>query len=223
MDRKDFLRQMLCGGLGMCCCAAALGRLGGAQAGEAASQGNPDAPDWIPGLERRMIMGAESPPWRRLDKAVEWIRDLMTNMDAMLDQQTRIALMQACGRACYNRAFGVASEVKATPEAAERYLRALEAGGYKVERNPDSILVQFSWGTNHQNPQGLIIQDGYCMCPIVEPIIKDLSPTYCLCSSGYVREIFERSLGKSVKVEILETLQMGGSDCKFRIEIPSTA
>jgi hypothetical protein len=221
MDRKDFLRSMLRGGVGLCCCGAVLGGIARAQSGEPGSPEGPGAQPWIGDLERRMIRGAESPDWRRLEKSVEWIKDLMSNMDSMLDEKTRVALMQACGRSCYEHAFGVASEVTPSADAAARFIQALEGAGYEVQRAEGTTLVNFSWGRGHQNPQGLIIQDGYCMCPIVEPIVTGLSATYCSCSAGYVREYFERYLGKPVKVEIVETLQTGGTDCRFKIEIPN--
>lgn len=222
MNRKDFLKRMLEGGIGACCCGAMLSRFSGeAWAGTPASQGAPDGQSWIPEMEKRMIRGAETPAWRRLDLAVDWIKHMMTNMDSILDPETKMALMQACGRSCYLRAFGVASDVKASPEAADQYIQALEGAGYKVERNAAGVLVHFSWGRNHQNPQGLIIQDGYCMCPIVEPILKGLSATYCNCSAGYVREFFERRVGRPVKVEVVETLQTGADDCRFNVEIPN--
>lgn len=34
----------------------------------------------------------------------EWIKSLMENLDAQLDEPTRIKLMESCGRACARRA-----------------------------------------------------------------------------------------------------------------------
>ena len=92
--------------------------------------------------------------------------------------------------------------------------------GYGLTREGNIRWFHFSWGRDHQNPWGLIIRDGFCMCPIVEKIVPGLSPTYCNCSAGYVGEMFRRGLGQPVKVSIVETLQMGGKDCIFRVEIP---
>jgi hypothetical protein len=40
-------------------------------------------------------------------------------------------------------------------------------------------------------------------------------------SVGYVTEAMERGLGKKVKVELLESLKMGGTDCRFRVDVSS--
>jgi hypothetical protein len=219
MDRKDFLNAAL--RVGACCCAAALGvsaKLAGAQGRGSMS---PDAAHaaWIPELERRMIQGAETPDWNKAEKAADWIKRLMDNMDAILDPETKVRLMQACGRACYTEAFGVAPEERPSLEAAQEAVRRLESAGNPVRREGDRTIITFNWGRDHQNPWGLIMRDGYCMCPVVETGPPGLSPTYCQCSCGYVREIFERSLGRPVKVEVLDSLKMGGQDCIFRVEI----
>jgi len=219
MNRKEFLKKSL--QTGLCCCGAALG-LGysfRAEPGKAIVQ-NPRQANggWIPELEKRMIKGAETPAWRKVEKSGQWIKSLMEHMDAMLSQELKVRLLQECGRSCFIRAFGVADANRPALEEKE-CLRFLESSGYKVQREGRVISFIYSWGRNHQNPQGLMLQDGYCMCPIVESGPPGLSPTYCYCSTGYVKEGFERRFGKAVKVELLDSLKMGGKDCIFKLTI----
>ena len=211
MNRKQFIIKSLQAGL--CYCGVAMGF--------GQSLQNPPSGDerWIHDLEKQMIKGAETPAWRKAEKAGLWIKDLMEHMDAALDQETRIKLMQACGRSCYVRAFGVADERKPTPEEREKYLQILESRGFKIQREGSLATFTFNWGRDHQNPTGLIMRDGYCMCPQVESGPKGLSPSYCYCSTGYVKESFERTFGTPVKVELLDSLKMGGKDCIFKIEV----
>jgi hypothetical protein len=166
-----------------------------------------------------MIKGSESPDWLKSEKAGRWIKWMVDELDSQLDEPTRKALLKNCGRECYNYAFGVASTQKAPPEVAEVFLKRMEAGGYQVTRENGTLTILYNWGRDHQNPWGLIMSDGYCMCPIVESGPPDLSPTFCQCSAGYVAEMFERYLGKPAEVEVLESLKGGGSDCRFRIVV----
>jgi len=48
---------------------------------------------------------------------------------------------------------------------------------------------------------------------------KTLSPTYCLCSVGYVREMHERVLGRPVEVELADSVLRGGKRCRFRMVV----
>ena len=162
MNRKQFIKKIF--QAGMCGCGAAMGF------GQSADQ------DWIKDLEKRMIKGAETPSWAKVEKAEHWFKALMENMDALLDKETKIGLMQACGRACYIRAFGVAPEEKPSAEESERFLQSLKSRGYEVIQENGSTAVIYNWGRDHQNPWGLIMRDGYCMCPLVETGPPGLSP-----------------------------------------------
>ena len=213
MDRKTFLKKALTAGTGMCACGVALGH-----GVLSPSRSQTEDQDWIHDLEKRMIQGSETPDWRKAEKARWWIKDLMDTMDTHLDEATKIRLLQACGKSCFTRAFGVADENKPGPEQIEASLRLLEQRGSEIERREGIVTFRMNWGRDHQNPQGLILQDGYCMCPLVEDGPPRLSPTFCYCSTGYVKESFERLLGP-VDVELIDSLKMGGKDCIFKITL----
>jgi hypothetical protein len=223
MDRKQFITKAL--QTGVCGCAAVLGIGLRREAEEKALLSDSQA-ESIAGLgldlHRRMKEGSRSPDWARIEKAESWVKFLMDNMDALLDEPAKIKLMNACGRSCYLNAFGVAGERKPSPEAAERYLQALKRAGFKVERGPETTMIDYGWA-GKQNPQGLSLKEGYCMCPLVENDIPGLSPSYCNCSAGYVAEAMERATGRKVlSVEILESVKRGGKDCRFRVILSSS-
>ncbi|MBU1011812.1 MAG: hypothetical protein KKG99_02300 [Bacteroidetes bacterium] len=217
MERKDFLKKaaLTC----MTCCGFIPLMANKLLEDDSNKRlGKPD--NWISDLEKRMIKGSESPDWHKVEKTGKWIKAMMDNMDSMLDDDIKIKLMQSCGRSCYIGAFGVASSEKPKKEEADRYIQFLKDGGNEVKEDDNKTIITFNWGKDHQNPWGLIMSDGYCMCPLVENGPPDLSPTYCYCSSGYVKEIFERYTGRVVeKVEVLDSLKMGGNDCVFRISL----
>ncbi|MBN1273865.1 MAG: hypothetical protein JXB26_16500 [Candidatus Aminicenantes bacterium] len=219
MNRKQFLKKSLQAGL--CACGVRLGLEGGTKNPKVAVQqeSKPESQEWIGDLEKRMIKGAETPAWRKMEKAGIWIKDVTKHMDAMLDEETKVKLMQACGRSCFIHTFGVAENKTPTKEERERYLKLLQSRGVEIQREGNVIRFTMSWGRNHQNPTGLVMSDGYCMCPQVESGPPGLSPTYCFCSTGYVKESLERVLGKPIKVELLDSLKMGGKDCVFKVEL----
>jgi hypothetical protein len=70
------------------------------------------------------------------------------------------------------------------------------------------------------NPKGLKISDGYCLCPMIEDKPDILSPTYCQCSVGYVKYMFQRLITyKPVQVDLLESLRSGGKACRFKVTL----
>ena len=67
------------------------------------------------------------------------------------------------------------------------------------------------------NPRGLRVADGYCLCPILEDGPRQLSPTYCHCSVGYVAASFEHGSGRKVRVQLVDSLRRGGKECHFAV------
>ena len=62
-----------------------------------------------------------------------------------------------------------------------------------------------------------------CFCPIVRFAIqngKALSPSFCNCSAGYTRQLYEGIFQQPVRVEILESVLQGDERCRYAIHLP---
>jgi hypothetical protein len=214
MERKDFLKKTVktCA----LCCGAMVGLAANLPKNNGVDEG------LSKDLRRRMVNGSKSPDWRKAEKAISWIKNMLDNIDAQLDEETKVKLLNACGKSCYIFAAGVADDAKISKEDADAFIIILENSGFKIERKPDSTIIYYGW-QGEQSPQGLSSKEGFCLCPIVESDIPGLSNSYCNCSAGYVKEIFERKTGREVKkVEVLESIKRGGKDCRFRVVLSNT-
>ena len=63
----------------------------------------------------------------------------------------------------------------------------------------------------------------YCHCPWVREAIKsdlEISPNFCYCSAGFVKQIFDVIFDQPVKADVMETALRGDTICKFAIHIP---
>jgi predicted hydrocarbon binding protein len=194
MDRKDFLKRA---GL---CCVSALVAGPSALSGQEASAQLP-----VTACDKKVKQG----------QAV--IRRLMRQMEQDLDRNTSEKIMESCGRACYQGAHGERKEPPA-PEQVEAFLSRMREylGEDCVEQLPNETRIHFRY---KGNPQGLKVADGYCLCPILEDAPKDIPGLFCHCSVGYVGEIFERNLGKPVRVELQESVLMGSKTCSFLVRV----
>lgn len=217
MNRKEFLKKAFQSGV--VCCAAA-GSLNTIFKNVAAAEvkGKSVAGSLSADLGKRMLEGSKSPDWHRVEKSVHWIKKMMLHLDEMIDEPTRVKLLNACGRSCFERAYGVPDKRKRPLEFTEGFLKTIEKSGFKIEYGKETTTVYYGW-QEKQNPVGLGMKEGYCMCPIVEGE-NDISGTFCNCSAGYVKSLFEVYTGKTVKdIQILESLKRGGKDCRFKVEI----
>ena len=146
------------------------------------------------------------------DKKVEfmhgWVQRLMENMDAQLDEETRLKLMESCGRACCRQSWGERSASGPQPGDLEKLLARLKgfAGEDSIDRKGNTIRFTSTRG-------------GRCLCPLVQSAPQEISATYCHCSTGYVKEMFERAVGKTVDVQLLESVKRGGTQCTWSIQV----
>jgi len=210
MDRKQFLGRSLqvVAGVGLGCpCLASAAEASQAPAG--ASAGTPAAcPPSAPGYPHASSFE------KRAEFGKKWVGRFMRVIDERLDEKTRWAVMEANGRACAMGAYGPPDPAKTIPldEFVSRV--AQYVGPENARREGDVVYFNYK-----QNPDGLRLSDGYCLCPLVEDGPADLSGTYCHCSVGYVAYLFEKNVGKPVRVELLESVRRGGKACRIAVHV----
>ena len=61
----------------------------------------------------------------------------------------------------------------------------------------------------------LIYPQCYCSCVKRNP--EQLSRTWCYCTLGYSKRMFENIFGTEVQVELLSSVKMGDDNCRIRI------
>ena len=92
-------------------------------------------------------------------------------------------------------------------------LLVIRREGFKVEGN----VIHYQY--NGSAETGGAVADGICLCPMAESKPAGLSPTYCHCSVGYVKEIFELQFNRKVDVELIDSVLKGGKRCQFKITV----
>jgi len=160
----------------------------------------------------------ETPCEEKVSFGQTWIKRFINNIDQELDEQTAKRLMELNGKACYlgsleHRKIKPSDIPKQTPE--EMVQNINKYAGEDAAELKDNV-IEFRYV---KNPKGLKVEDGYCLCPIVENGPAGLSGTYCNCSVGYEKEMFSLYLKSEVDVELLESLKKGGKTCRFKITI----
>lgn len=58
-----------------------------------------------------------------------------------------------------------------------------------------------------------------CYCHHIKNLEGDIPKTYCYCTEGWVRHLFETAFQRNVNVEIEKSIIWGDDKCQIRIEI----
>jgi len=199
MNRKEFLKSAgkICAS--SCLCAAGV-RSALGQEGQ----------DTDPGAE------TAARAVKRMEFADIWIKRFMDVMDRTLDENKRKQLMMANGKQCFQD--WIASQGRQiTPQPFEKW-----AAERKKKNDDDSVRIEgnviyFEYTSSAET--GKTSPESVCLCPMVESKPLGISPTYCQCSIGYVKEMNEQTFGRPVEVELLDSVLYGGKRCKFKVTV----
>jgi predicted ArsR family transcriptional regulator len=145
-----------------------------------------------------------------VEKTHRWIADMMRALDQHLDEKTRLRIMEAQGRACYASYDDASHESAQFRGDMDKFLASLQSHAGEANVRRQGNIVHFSYPPSAGGTRK-------CLCPLVAAASGPLSPTFCACSVGYVKEMFERVAGKPADVQLLESLKRGGKQCRFKI------
>jgi hypothetical protein len=215
LDRKQFIAALGRAGAGVCICAA-VGGMRAALGAETPASKPTAAVDTTRAIDRtkpgdRTVERAA----KRMEFADGWVQRFFAAVDATLDEPTRRRLMEANGRSCYVAYAGPPGHEPVTLEHLRDWIAQHgRERGYSIEGKTVSFEYLGSAETGKASPERL------CLCPLVEvQSVEKISPTYCHCSVGYVREMHERMLGRPVQVELVDSVLRGGKRCRFRMTV----
>ena len=63
----------------------------------------------------------------------------------------------------------------------------------------------------------LYLQFSFCPCPMLADVDKLDTDTWCQCTTGYSKVLFEKAFGCGVDVELLKSIKMGDGICLQKI------
>src|SRR4030067_1193785 len=128
-------------------------------------------------------------------RTAKWIMTLMDGLDKNVDQKAIAKILVQCGRQCQTQSF-------------IKKARTI----YQKSKNADDFLDKLGQTYKHLHREGNKMYLVYpkCYCSQVNKLPKGrLSGTYCNCSRGWAKTLFEEATGKSVEVTVEKSIIRG--------------
>jgi hypothetical protein len=171
-------------------------------------------------ISKQVMEGSEKIT-EKTDKKVTalWVKGAMERLDSLVDEKTRVQIMETCGANCAAVNKRVIERGKAKREKFETNDDFLVAEakkpnpGTRLEKE-GKILYQYYTPSTFSHPMRR-----YCGLLRQLPKETDISSTYCNCAKGFVKTYWETVLDQSVTVELLQSAVSGASECKFAIHL----
>jgi len=173
-----------------------------------------------PEISKHVIEGSEEIT-EKTDKKVTalWVKGAMDRLDSLVDEKTRVQIMESCGANCAtvnNRVIERGKTKRKKFKTNDEFLAAevlKPNSGTRLVRE-GNVVYQFYTPKSFSRPMR-------CYCGLLRglPEGTGMSSTYCNCSKGFVKKYWETVLNQPVTVELLQSAISGASECKFAIHL----
>lgn len=131
-----------------------------------------------------------------------WVKSTMNRLESNFDRSTvkQIRMNCQCG-------YGMDEKLALVQE--------LVASSSNLEEFANQDKAKAA-GLSYTNGE-LYLQFPFCPCPMLADVDKLNTDTWCQCTAGYSKVLFEKAFGCEVVVELLKSIKMGDDICLMKI------
>ena len=148
----------------------------------------------------KVVYGESGPPSMEDDAA--WVKSTMKRLEYVFDKATvkQIRMNCQCGYAMDEK-LALVKELTHSSSDLEAFANLDKAKAAGLSYANGALYLQFS----------------FCPCPMLADVDKLETDTWCQCTTGYSKVLFEKAFGCNVDVELLKSIKMGDDICLMKI------
>ena len=131
-----------------------------------------------------------------------WVKSTMKRLECSFDRSTvkQIRMNCQCG-------YGMDEKLALVQELFEASSSLEEIASHEKAK---------AAGLSCSNGE-LYLQFPFCPCPMLADVDRLETDTWCQCTTGYSKVLFEKVFGCEVDVELLKSIKMGDDICLMKI------
>lgn len=157
----------------------------------------------------------------------QWVKSVLKELDIVADNYQKYEILSNCAHEFSQKRIDKLRDIYLVSGSIDAVVEEMQKD-YLWYENPTrrgSVIYTTKIPYNLEGYKNAKTQDekkrNYCHCSLVREYLDEgISTTFCNCSAGWYRQIWEGILKKPVRIEILKTLLNGDESCEFAIHIP---
>jgi len=132
----------------------------------------------------------------------QWLVDLLKEVEGCVDEERLASILEQRGRACIS----------------DNYIKKAKAAANDA-RDIDEFLDNLAKVVRMLKRKGDEVHMIYpkCYCHKIKGVVGDVPRSYCSCSVGWVKEMFEQALDRPVEVRLEASVLRGDEVCRLRV------
>lgn len=140
-----------------------------------------------------------------INKKMEWAQNTCEYLEAHFDEQTIMKMREECR----------CNDGKSIAKKMLKYLNKVDSIEAFVQAfNTNENFASLEYISDHK----LLFCYPECYCACVKRVPKTVTRSWCYCTLGNARGIFEEVFKKEVNVALLESIKTGGKRCVIEVE-----
>jgi hypothetical protein len=133
-----------------------------------------------------------------------WVKNTMKRLESQFDENSLIQIRMNC-----QCGYGMDEKLI--------FLKELIASSSSLEEFANNERAKAA-GLSFSNGE-LFLQFPFCPCPMLSEVEKLDSLTWCQCTSGYSKVLFEKAFNCKVYVTLLKSIKVGDDICLMKITL----
>lgn len=131
-----------------------------------------------------------------------WVKSTMSRLESRFDRPAvkQIRMNCQCGYAMDEK-LALVKELMESSTNLEEFANQDKARAAGLSCTNGELYLQFL----------------FCPCPMLADVDKLDTDTWCQCTTGYSKVLFEKAFGCDVDVELLKSIKMGDDICLMKI------
>ncbi|MCB2300015.1 DUF6144 family protein [Clostridium tagluense] len=131
-----------------------------------------------------------------------WVKSTMNRLESNFDRSTVKQIRMNCQcRYGMDEKLALVQELVASSSNLEEFANQNKAKAAGLSYTNGELYLQFP----------------FCPCPMLVDVDKLNTVTWCQCTAGYSKVLFEKAFGCEVVVELLKSIKMGDNICLMKI------
>ncbi len=143
-------------------------------------------------------------PSAKAEKDPDWVKSSMRRLERKFDFDTvkKIRMNCQCGYGMEEK-LALVKELKSASSSIEEFAGSEKAKAAGLFCKDGELYLQFH----------------FCPCPMLAEVEKLETNTWCQCTAGYSKVLFEKAFSCGAGVELLKSIKMGDPVCLMKITL----
>jgi predicted hydrocarbon binding protein len=133
-----------------------------------------------------------------------WVKNTMKRLESRFDKNAVVQIRMNC-----QCGYGMDEKLN--------FLNELISDSSNLEEFASHEKAKAA-GLSYSNGE-IYLQFQFCPCPMLSEVDKLDTLTWCQCTAGYSKVLFEKAFNCKVEVELLKSIKMGDDICLMKIAL----